>query len=190
MRKIYIFLALLFASFSQVNAQYSFVSMYDGTFRVNSATHFSGKTRNTIRVQKPTNAVGYIIRATVVNKKTYMKPLASIVGKLAKFGASVFTSGASEVAQYAISNHDGNNLDFYMFTDYQQSQRFKATRSNRFNRTTFSYCKEYQSHSNFAEIGTECIYSDSSYIFIGCRNRNIRKGLNVRLEVVFITKKS
>lgn len=187
MKKLYLILAMVVLSFSQSLGQYKVVEGYAGSFRVNSSSKIGGKTRNIISAEIPPNAIGYVIRAYVLSKNEKETSLLEelrneIIGKAASF----FTNGLSNLASFAINSIDNKNLDFYLFDNKYDAQKFKNTRSSVLDHVPFSYCEHYQNHINIYLKGNKC--TKRGMLYVGLRNRNIRKGLDVRLDIDFIVK--
>ena len=147
---------------------------FNQTVAVNSATSLNGYTRNKIEVTLPGNTIGYILRISTF-KKGYSKESSDLFSLLEKIPASEIALGAS-VAQFAIANNDGNNIDAFIFSNMYDADNFYAKEDGK-----WSSCKDMHNMVNTCFYENSCL---NRTVYFGFRNNNIREGLDVHLEIV------
>ena len=154
-----------------------YVSLTDEILTVNSRTAIGGNTRNITHVVLPDSTIGVVYRISVSKKGTtnvsnlLFNVLQTVNPRVAL---------ASSLAQFVIANRDGQSVDAFIFTNKQDVDNF-STRNDGY----WTACKEMLNRSNCCIPLTECIQTD---LYFGFRNNNVVTGLDVKLEIVAITK--
>ncbi len=157
-----------------------YTKVTDELVTVNSTSSLSGYTRNKVEVKFPEKTTGYICRITSC-PKGQMQQSEDLFNVLKKIPVSEVAAGAS-LAQFAIRNNDGSNVDAFIFNNTYDADYFYAKKDGQ-----WSTCKSKPSIVNSCFYSNDCI---GRRIFFGFRNNNIMQGLDVHLEVVAIVDKN
>jgi hypothetical protein len=175
MKKIHILAALLLLrafSFGQ-----SYVQVADQTLTVNSTSNLTGRSRQYVRVDLPSNAIGYVYRATIMPKGATASN-SNLLSLLANYAPKEIALGA-QLTQLAVNVNDGNALDAFTFYNPYDADNFVAEHDN-----NWSSCTSNLNIINTCYSTNRCL---NPTLFFGFRNNNLMQGLNVRLEIVAIT---
>jgi len=178
MRTILLFSAVFFF-FLNVEAQNdSLKELYKGTFTVNSATAWRGKTRVAVPLQIPANAKGFYYTVYVSKRKTF-RPEARIL----IFNVLADRTGTrpenAERANEIILKEQGKyaDIDIYLLPSEADSQLFEKRMNY-----DFTALKEWK------DVGDEVKFVPANDVgqtlYLGFLNTNSTIGLDVYLQVV------
>ncbi|ADB40000.1 hypothetical protein [Spirosoma linguale] len=164
-------LSIQTVSFSQ-----ELVEVLSETFTANSITSMSGSTRNVAEVQLPRGSIGYTYRISVF-KRGRVSIGNGLLSLLQSVPMSQLTIGAN-LAQYALSQNDGTQIDYFIFTTPDDKNAFYRKVDG-----NWSSCRSFLNRVNTCSHSDKCI---NETIWFGFRNNNMSQGLDIHLEVVAI----
>lgn len=163
---------LLLTSFQLSHAQ-KLVDVTNEILTVNSQTAMNGYTRNVTEIQLPKGTTGYTYRISVARRGGRYAGN-SLLSLLQAMPITQLGMGAN-LAQFAINQSDGSQIDFFIFTTQQDKDAFFTKSEN------WSYCRSFLNRVNTCGYVDKCL---NETVWFGFRNNNFSQGLDVRLEVV------
>lgn len=167
---------LSFMSLCDIYSQ-QYVNLTDEILTVNSRTAIGGNTRNITHVVLPDSTIGVIYRISIF-KKGNTNAFNLLFNVLQTINPRVAL--ASAVAQFALTNGDGQSVDAFIFINKIDADNFSSR-----NDGNWIACKEMPNRSNCCISLTDCVERN---LYFGFRNNNVLSGLDIKLEIVAIVK--
>ncbi len=153
------------------------VNVMDQSFTVHSAgnvfVNTNSSSRNVIEVQLPAKATGYIYR--VASSKRGSGQGSSLSELLKGSGTSQLRMEAS-LAQYVVSQTDGQAVDIFAFDNTDDANSFLRKQDN-----NWQCCWRNLRVINICFATAKCL---NPVLYFGFRNNNPATPINVHLEVV------